>query len=84
MATKHAGLRRALKKTAQPPWVREMDLLHWYEEAQRLTKETGTEHSVDHIVPLKHPLVCGLHVPWNLQVMTLLANKRKGNRFEVT
>ena len=55
-------------------------MLAFYEEARRLTEETGIVHHVDHIIPINHPLICGLHVETNLQVLPAAENSRKGNR----
>lgn len=64
---------------AQPEWVLACEVMAAYKEASRLTKLTGVVYSVDHIVPLQNPIVCGLHVPWNLVVITLAENVRKSN-----
>lgn len=37
---------------------------------------------VDHIIPLNHPLVCGLHCPANFQYLTREANRKKSNYFD--
>lgn len=78
--------RRVNKKQAVdeqwPKWARTdemVDSIQWfYDEARRLTEETGISHTVDHIESLRQSLACGLHVPWNLQVITNDANRRKG------
>ena len=48
---------------------------------QLFTLTTGIPHELDHIIPLMHPLVSGLHVPANLQILTREQNKAKGTRF---
>lgn len=78
--------RKAIKKQACPPWARSGEIHEAiklvYEEAVRLTKETGVMYSVDHIVPLQSDIVQGLHVPANLQVLTQFDNLSKSNKFE--
>lgn len=51
-----------------------------YESAAYFSKVTGVEHTVDHVVPITSKLVCGLHVHWNLELMSKSNNSRKGNR----
>lgn len=68
---------------ATPVWANVQEIGRLYLEAARLTKETGIAHHVDHEVPLRHGLVCGLHVTANLRVITAEENLRKNNRYEV-
>ncbi len=80
----NAAKRRAAKKQASPNWLSNEDkwlIKEIYETAALRTKLTKVDWHVDHIVPLKHDSVCGLHVPWNLQVITASENISKHNRF---
>jgi hypothetical protein len=78
----HVSARRALKLKACPPWVSSESISKIYLECRAKTAETGIPHHVDHIIPLKSRHVCGLHVPWNLQVITAEENLRKNNKFK--
>lgn len=68
---------------ATPAWLTAgqlSEIKRMYEEARRLTETTGERYEVDHIVPLHSPVVSGLHVPWNMRVISKEENNRKGNR----
>ena len=74
------AVRRAKKLNATPSWadLKAMEII--YERARDETQVTGVVMHVDHIVPLVSDIVCGLHVPGNLEVITGKANLSKGNR----
>jgi 5-methylcytosine-specific restriction endonuclease McrA len=69
------------KIRATPPWVSHREMLELHVERNRRSEETGMQHVLDHIVPLNHPSVCGLNVPWNMQILTKAQNAAKGNRW---
>jgi|SRR5690349_2727891 len=66
---------------ATPPWVDHKAMLELHVQKLKRTEETGVEHVLDHIVPLTHPMVCGLNVPWNLQIITRKQNAAKSNKW---
>jgi hypothetical protein len=51
-----------------------------YQIAITMSKTTGEKYVVDHIWPLRSDFVCGLHVPWNLRVVTQEENALKSNK----
>jgi hypothetical protein len=64
---------------ATVPWADFAEIRKVYQEADRRTRETGVKHTVDHVIPLNHPRVCGLHVHSNMQVIPAAPNFSKGN-----
>lgn len=69
-----AQKRRAHLLQATPRWADRESIVEIYYEAEY----HGLQ--VDHIVPLRSKLVCGLHCEANLQLLTEAANKSKSNR----
>ena len=79
--------RRAARIKRTPPWAKDimrdyMKLVSKFSKA--LTKRTGIKQSIDHIVPLQGELVSGLHLPWNIQIISLSENSGKCNKFVPT
>jgi hypothetical protein len=65
--------RRATKLRATPKFAN-------LNKIKEIYKNCPKGYHVDHIVPLKSKLVCGLHVEWNLQYLTPSANLSKSNK----
>ena len=76
-------VRRRRHREATPPWVtykQKTEMRELYKISITMTQTTGVQYVVDHIIPLRSDLVCGLHVPWNLRVITQEENLRKSNK----
>lgn len=71
---------RMAKKTQCPAWANDFFISEAYRLAKLREKVVGGKWHVDHVVPLKHKLVCGLHVEHNLAVIPAEVNRRKSNR----
>jgi len=86
LSTRNSAKRRAIKRNATPKSWGDNELNQFiieeaYELAQVRRKQTGIDWHVDHIIPLTNDIVCGLHVGYNLQIITSQENIKKSNTF---
>ncbi len=80
-----AAKRRAMKANALPKWLtpsHHQEMRDIYAKSREISKDSGIKHEVDHIVPLLAEKACGLHVPWNLQIIPAYKNRLKSNSLE--
>lgn len=70
---------RASKLQATPAWSDTVKVKKIYDLAEQHRALTGERVHVDHIVPLNHPLVSGLHNQFNLQIVIDVYNLKKNN-----
>lgn len=78
----HNANRRALLIKATPTWLTDehkKEIKEFYKKAKTMSKNSNIKYEVDHIIPLKSKIVCGLHVPWNLQILSKTENLKKRN-----
>jgi hypothetical protein len=66
---------QARKIQAMPYWVNKQEIRTIYNNCPE-------GYQVDHIIPLRGNYVCGLHVPWNLQYLSISDNNAKSNSHE--
>ena len=75
------------RRGAMPEWANKKHIQDMYDAVAILnescgrTKPGNTAFHVDHIIPLRHEDVCGLHVHNNLQIVPAEYNLKKGNKF---
>lgn len=81
---KRDASRRALEINCQPKWLSAIELAQiqeMYDVAAAVSIQTGIKHEVDHIHPIHGVGYNGLHVPWNLQIISRSENRSKANKY---
>ncbi len=76
----HCRTRQAMKRQSIPLWADFERIKSIYAQARDLEDRTGEKYEIDHIVPIKSDIVCGLHCEANLAVLKASENREKGNR----
>jgi len=73
---RYAGLRRR----ALPKWADIKKIENIYLKAEELSRMYSVQFEVDHVVPIKSDIVCGLHCETNLQLLEKGLNRSKSNK----
>lgn len=82
----YSSRRRTGIKQATPKWLTEhqiCEIKNIYKKCVNIEKKTQIKYHVDHIIPLitkdenGNHIACGLHVPWNLQIIPASENCKK-------
>jgi hypothetical protein len=68
---------RSAKDSATPKWLTSSHK----KNIQEFYKNCPKGMEVDHIVPIRSNVACGLHVPWNLQYLPAKINHAKASNF---
>lgn len=79
------AIRRASKLQATPSWLskeQRAEMKDFYVVASMMSGLCPEPMHVDHIRPLRGKNVCGLHVPWNLQIIPKSVNIKKSNKMD--
>jgi len=93
VANRSYGKRNRDKKSAEwmqwfadrlqrtPKWADLKEIRKFYTVSTMLSRLTGMQHHVDHIIPLRGKCVSGLHIAENLRVIPEFENLSKGAKF---
>lgn len=81
-ANEYASSQKTRRVT--PLWANRFFLKEAYRLARQRSITTALAWEVDHIIPLNHPLICGLHVETNIRVIPRTANRSRGNRVDLS
>jgi len=76
-------VRKQRLKASSPKWLtveQKSEIMRIYESCRTMTEFHEELYHVDHIEPLIGKTSCGLHVPWNLQILKAEENQTKGNK----